>query len=139
MTDVSTANALALLEQRVEFLQDATGQCGSVGIAVDSNLVSASVDFDADHSLDETERLLAISIQRNGRRIVVESQALSIRCFILSQMAAPQSRSPAPKSAYELGSSGPLAGFARLRVDLAKTRERQCMGASRITSSPRTT
>jgi hypothetical protein len=85
MTDVGAPHALSRFEKLVEFFENAPCESRPVGFALYLDFVPARMDLDTQGSLDQSERLLAIPVEGDGRRIVVESQALVGRRLFSSQ------------------------------------------------------
>jgi len=82
---VRTTHALAGLEKLIEFFEYAPSQHGPLGVPLDSNFVATGVDFDSHRPFDQSKRLFAVPVEGNGRRIIIEGQALVGRCIFSSQ------------------------------------------------------
>ena len=76
VSNVGRANALPRLQELVELLEDTPRQRGLGLGPLDPDLVAAGVDLHAERSLEQPQRLLAIAVQGNRHRIVVEGEAL---------------------------------------------------------------
>ena len=81
MPDVARPHALTALEQPIELFEDPLRRRDAARLAFDSDFVAARVDADRQGPLDESQGLFAVSVEGDGRRVVVESQALRGLCI----------------------------------------------------------
>jgi hypothetical protein len=85
MTYIRSAYALAGIEELVEFFEYAPSERDPIGITLYSDFITARVNFDTEGPLDQPKRLFPVPVEGNGRRVIVESQALVGRFMFSSQ------------------------------------------------------
>jgi hypothetical protein len=85
MTHVRSTHALSGFEELVEFFENAPSECDPICVTLYSDFVATRVNLDSQRPFDQSKRLFAVPVEGNGRRVVVEGQALVGRCMFSSQ------------------------------------------------------